>query len=159
FPVYGCRAGAWRPVERCPCPTLRLSVATWNVLSDRHDPEKTHPDQRRPLLLDELRRAGADILCLQEVTPAFWDELLEQSWVRAGYVSEPPGGAALRPHGNAILSRWPFTLAARAFTAPWRVLVGTWQLGGQPLHVAAVHLPSDRAQDGPAERERQLSWL
>src|SRR5262249_4477174 len=137
----------------------RLTVATWNVLREDHDPASTLPIQRRSLLLDELRSLDAEILALQEVTPALWDVLLAQDWIRGYFVSEPPGGPTLHPHGIVLLSRRPFTLIERAFTPPWRALLGTWEANGGPLHVAAVHLPSDRARDGAAERQRQLAAL
>jgi poly(A) polymerase len=68
-----------------------LRVLTWNTLWDRYDAERIDTARRRPLLLDALRAADADLIALQEVEPPLLEALMQADWVRERYtLSEGP---------------------------------------------------------------------
>eukprot|EP01130_Rhizamoeba_saxonica_P005563 TRINITY_DN2218_c0_g2_i1.p1 TRINITY_DN2218_c0_g2~~TRINITY_DN2218_c0_g2_i1.p1 ORF type:complete len:391 (+),score=63.55 TRINITY_DN2218_c0_g2_i1:47-1174(+) len=87
-----------------------LSVIQFNVLFEMNakNPEldSTYTQYRRPALIEQLGVWDADIYALQEVTPLFYNELLEADWIKQGYyVSE--GGLTIQGHGNIIISKYP----------------------------------------------------
>jgi poly(A) polymerase len=58
-----------------------------------------------------------------------------------------------------LLSRLPFTLVEHQYSAHKRVLVGTWEINGRSLHLAVVHLTSNRAHNALEVRAHQRSVL
>lgn len=134
-----------------------ITVATWNILFNLYDKEKIQTERRWPAIFQHLQKCDADIIALQEVTPDFVELLLSQDWVGNYFISESPTGDTVKPYGNLIISRLPFTLVEYKFTEHKRLLVGSWQINGDFLHVAVVHLTSDRAQDAVARRSHQIS--
>ncbi|MBW4507236.1 MAG: DUF504 domain-containing protein [Scytonematopsis contorta HA4267-MV1] len=134
-----------------------LTIATFNVLCDMHEADKIHTAKRLPAIVKNLRQCDADIIALQEATPALLNLLLSEDWVENYYISESPTGETLQPYGNLLLSRLPFTLVEHQFSPHKRVLVGTWQINAQFLHVAVIHLPSNGAQDAVNKRREQIS--
>jgi len=111
------------------------------------------------VIVEHLRRCDADIIALQEATPPLLDALLEQDWVHSYTISESPAGQTLKPYGLLLLSRLPFTLVEHQYSAHKRVLVGTWQINGRSLHLAVVHLTSNRAHNALEVRAHQRSVL
>lgn len=101
--------------------------------------------------LDSIGRIGADIVCLQEVTPA------AEAALRTIYAEEYPyqlfqarGGAG----GLAVLSHFPLTdgglrLAPEGWHPAWHIEVDT---AGGPLQLLNVHLRSlFSADSGPVD--------
>ncbi|GKQ40605.1 poly(A) polymerase [Streptomyces sp. A012304] len=139
----------------------RVRVLTWNTLWDRYDSHRIDTALRRPLLLQALERADADVIALQEVEAGLLALLLEAAWVRAAYtVGTDPHGKDVDDCGLLLLSRLPVKEAAhhalghhKAVTA---VVVDT---ASGPLTVAATHLTSDHSEDGPARRGAELTRL
>jgi poly(A) polymerase len=129
------------------------------VLCDRYEQERIQTAQRLPAIVEHLRRCDADIIALQEVTPPLLDVLLEQDWVHSYAISESPEAQTLKPYGLLLLSRLPFTLVEHQYSAHKRVLVGTWQINGRSLHLAVVHLTSNRAHNAYDVRAHQRSVL
>lgn len=83
----------------------RLRVATWNVWW-RFGPW----EQRQPLIIDELRRVDADLICLQEVWGAGGTSAADVIGDALGYERIYVGLLEMEPgvgFGNAVLSRWP----------------------------------------------------
>lgn len=87
--------GAWSEVTDEVLATLvkpaeltHLSLLTFNVLFDMHDPETNelsfrdliYTDMRRKVIFEKLGEANKDIYVLQEITPDFLEELLNQEW-------------------------------------------------------------------------------
>src|SRR5262249_38772791 len=133
-------------------------LATWNVLNDFSDPGIPSLASRLALLREELARASADVVALQEVTPALARGLLATPRAEPVSLSERPTLAGLEPHGPFFLSRHPFSLTE--FAAGHRpVLVGTWRFVGRVVHVANLHLPSNRTTDAALHRRRLLAGL
>lgn len=151
-PVWRWDGAAWTADGPAgPGPARRaIKALTWNVLEERIQPERTKPERRLRLLLDLLERADADLIGLQEVSPALCARLLAEPWVRAGgyAASDGPAGTTLRPHGPLLLSRAPVRrLALRRDGRGERVLLA--ELEG--LVVGVVHLPSGYARPDAAE--------
>jgi endonuclease/exonuclease/phosphatase family metal-dependent hydrolase len=84
-----------------------VRVATWNIWW-RFGPWET----RQPLVVEELRRIDADVVCLQEVWGT--DDTTAGDLIadELGYECRYAGLVELSPgvrFGNAVLSRWPIT--------------------------------------------------
>jgi exonuclease III len=67
-----------------------------------------HTEERWPALLRILEQESADVIALQEGTPAFHKKLLAEEWVRRGYHISDCSGNSVKPMGNLLLSRYPF---------------------------------------------------
>ncbi len=72
----------------------RVSVVSWNILSDAHVDGIGRPDlrllphtQRNVLLLEAIIAEGSDVVCLQEVESHIYHRLLQPFLERAGYDS------------------------------------------------------------------------
>ena len=158
-------AASWQPLDPraavAASPPRALSVVTYNVLSERHDPAATHPDARHPALLDRLFALDADVIVLQEVTAAFLARLADRDDVRSRYtLSDAPPAATLGAMGQLVVTRVPVTaVATHGFSQDKRVVVVELALGPRRVTLAAVHLSSDRAKDAPAARAAQLRAL
>ena len=140
-------AGAWEVAPRpVPGPPVDLRVITWNVWFGGHMFE-----ERCEALLAELERRRADVIALQEVTPALLAALFEAPWVRAAYqVSE----LEVLGYDVLVLSRVP---VLRMMTLPLptemgrRLVVARLACG---LDVGTIHLES--TSECAAERAAQL---
>lgn len=127
----------------------RLRVLTWNTLWDRFDSHLIHTATRRPLLVEELRRADADVIALQEVEPPLY-ELLTLD----GYAITPAD------HGVVLLSRLPVVEAGHHTLSAHKgvtAIVVTTAAG--PVAVLATHLTSDHHPQGAARRVDELAQL
>lgn len=139
-----------------------IVVVTLNVLFDLYDEGALHTARRIPAMLELLAESGADLIALQEVTPRSLAAVLEAPWVRRGYaVSDGPTAATVAPYGVVLLSR----LGVRAWLrravdgGRKRTVLATVELAQGPLHVAVVHLTSDRGQDAATRRPRELAQV
>ncbi|MEU3446914.1 poly(A) polymerase [Streptomyces thermolilacinus] len=147
---------------RGPGGTGGLRVLTWNTLWDRYDSDLIDTARRRPLLLDALRDADADVIALQEAEPELLRLLLAADWVRDAYtLGTDPAGPDVPDCGLLLLSRVPVREAAAHVLGPHKAVTavvldtGT----GRPLVVAATHLSSDHSQDGAGRRDTELARL
>jgi endonuclease/exonuclease/phosphatase (EEP) superfamily protein YafD len=91
----------------------------------------------RPLLA-ELQRADADIIVMEEVTPAWWKAIATSSLLR----THPDVARAVRPDpgGMVVLSRHPLTHVVVHHAGGWPIITATVEVGGRPVHLAGVHL-------------------
>ncbi len=169
-PVYHYSSQGWQPIDQPSGEATigALTIASFNVLcdseallrsADRYEQERIQTAQRLPAIVEHLRRCDADIIALHEATPPLLEVLLQQDWVRSYAISESPEGQTLKPYGLLLLSRLPFTLVEHQYSAHKRVLVGTWQINGRSLHLAVVHLTSNRAHNALEVRAHQRSVL
>lgn len=158
--VYRHRSDEWELLgEATAQPEVAsFRLAAWNVLCDFADSEVPSLEARLPLLREELARASADVVALQEATPTLVRNLLTTPRSEPVFLSEPPHLAGLDPHGTFLLSGHPFSLAEHA-AGQRPVLVGTWQFADRLVHVANVHLPSNRTTDAALHRRRLLESL
>ncbi|MFJ8697440.1 poly(A) polymerase, partial [Streptomyces roseolilacinus] len=165
--AWDAAAGRWAPGGapggggRAPV-AAGLRVLTWNTLWDRYDSDLIDTARRRPLLLDALRDADADVIALQEAEPELLRALLAARWVRDAYaLGTDPAGPDVAECGLLLLSRVPVREAAAHVLGPHKavaaVVVETGT--GRPLVVAATHLSSDHSPDGAGRREAELARL
>lgn len=140
-----------------------LTVLTFNVLCDLHDPEQVRSDLRLPHLLALLRAADADLIALQEVTPDFLRAVLAEPWIRRAYfASDSPRGDTVLPTGELLLSRLPVRrLVRQRFTRRKTALLAelafsTAAGAASSLRVGVVHLSSNR---GPRPQETRAAQL
>ena len=136
-----------------------LTIVSYNILSNLHDADKIQTDKRLPVILNKLAKTNADIIALQEVTPESLTFILATDWVRDYFISEAPHGNNVKPYGNLLMSRWAFKLVEHQFSGHKRVLVGEWQINDRSVHVANVHLTSDRGENALAKRTQQLATV
>ncbi|MEV8103477.1 poly(A) polymerase [Streptomyces sp. NPDC088135] len=156
---------AWAPVpEEAPAAAPSsgpLTLLTWNTLWDRYDSDRIDTARRRPLLLDALRAADADVIALQEAEPALLALLLAAPWVRGGYTLwADPAGRDVADCGLLLLSRVPVREAGLHALGPHKAVAAVVVDGpGGPVTVAATHLSSDHSPDGARRRDAELSDL
>ncbi|WP_326671825.1 RNA repair domain-containing protein [Streptomyces sp. NBC_01257] len=154
--------GRWDPSSPGPPgPSAPLTVLTWNTLWDRYDSDRIDTALRRPLLLDALRAADADVIALQEAEPALLEMLLDCAWVRDGYVlATDPAGRDVPDCGLLLLSRLPVSEAALHALGPHKaVAAAVVETAEGPVTVAVTHLSSDHSPAGATRRETELMDL
>lgn len=117
------------PVSAAAAAAPHVRVASANL---RYDNPEHAP------LINELEAADADIIVLEEVTPAWWRAIARSELLS----SHPVTVKALRddPGGMAILSRHPLTDVDVKHAGGWPIITATAELGGRPVHLAGVHL-------------------
>ncbi|MFE2935784.1 RNA repair domain-containing protein [Streptomyces sp. NPDC059278] len=162
--AFSAPKAAWTPVPEdapAPAPVAPLTVLTWNTLWDRYDSDRIDTARRRPLLLDALRAADADVIALQEAEPALLALLLAAPWVREGYTFwADPAGRDVADCGLLLLSRVPVREAGLHVLGPHKALAAVVVDGPDgPVTVAATHLSSDHSADGAARRDAELTDL
>ncbi|MCM2393123.1 poly(A) polymerase [Streptomyces albipurpureus] len=137
-----------------------LRVLTWNTLWDRYGAELLNTERRRPLLLEVLRNADADVIALQEVTSELLRLIRATEWVREGYTLTP-GGRDVDEYGLLLLSRLPVREAGHHVLGPHKALTAI-VVDSDPyglVTVAATHLTSDHTTDGATVRKGQLDRI
>lgn len=136
-----------------------LTIVSYNILSNLHDADKIYTDKRLPVILAELSKTNADIIALQEVTPESLAFILATDWVKDYFISESPSGNNVKPYGNLLMSRWVFNLIEYQFSGHKRVLIGNWNINNQSVHLANIHLTSDRGDNAFQKRTQQLATV
>ncbi|HEY0697033.1 MAG TPA: RNA repair domain-containing protein, partial [Micromonospora sp.] len=159
--------GGWRPTRtvavtgppRGTSPVIR--VLTWNTLWDRYDSDRIDTARRRPLLVEALRRADADVIALQEVEAELLDLLSRADWVRTGYtLGSAPTGTEVTATGLLLLSRLPVRETGHHTLGPHKGVVAvTVDTPAGPVVLAGTHLTSDHSQRGPARRRAELARI
>lgn len=160
-PVYKYNIQSWQPnTQQAVNVNLEaLTIVSFNVLCDLYEQDKIATEKRLPAIVEQLHECNADIIAIQEATPDLLELLLSQNWVRNYYISASSTAETVRPYGNLLLSRLPFTLVEHQFSGHKRVLIGSYEINGQLLHIAVVHLTSDRAQNALEKRQHQLATI
>ncbi|MGW0964144.1 poly(A) polymerase [Streptomyces gelaticus] len=161
--AYSAPQAAWAPVpEDVPAPAPApgpLTLLTWNTLWDRYDSDRIDTARRRPLLLDALRGADADVIALQEAEPALLALLLAAPWVRGGYTLwADPVGRDVADCGLLLLSRVPVREAGLHVLGPHKAVAAVVvETAEGPVTVAATHLSSDHSANGAGRRDAELT--
>jgi endonuclease/exonuclease/phosphatase family metal-dependent hydrolase len=115
-----------------------LTMVSWNVWFD-DETGKT----RYPLVLQKLASQKADVIALQEVTPAFLRVLQQSGLQKKFHLTRT---SAHRPYQNIFLSRQkPFL--HKVITLPSgmsrsALMIGIKRPGGKKLYIVNVHLES-----------------
>jgi endonuclease/exonuclease/phosphatase family metal-dependent hydrolase len=120
-----------------------LTITTYNVWND-----SKHAEQRYLSIASVLRRRDPDIMVFQEVTPAAYDVLLSQDWIRDGYSRAAVVGAEAGNYGMLLLSRLPLSRATYT-RLPSRQSRGFLQaelaLNGATMAICCIHLDSGKS--------------
>ncbi|UUN28613.1 RNA repair domain-containing protein [Streptomyces sp. FIT100] len=157
------RSGGWAPARapRGVPATAGLRVLTWNTFWDRYNSDRIDTTRRRPLLLDALREADADVIALQEVESRLLSVLLDAQWVREAYtLGTEPSGMDVDDCGVLLLSRLPVREAGMHVLGPHKAVTAVVvETAEGPVTVAATHLSSDHSENGVARREAELGAL
>ena len=159
---YDASAGSWRPVSAAAAtPTSSVRVLTWNTLWDRYDAEQISTHLRRPMLLDTLRAADADVIALQEVEPLLLAMLACEGWIREGYMlCTDPAKSDVDEDGLVVLSRLPILESGRCVLGPYKAALAITVTGPSgPLVVVATHLTSNHSVDAATRRAAELTEL
>lgn len=141
-----------------------FKVATLNIL---HNQERW--EERLPLIVDELHRINADVICLQEV----WLPLEQAHLIARGLaersgrvytVHQRPKWGGAGEEGLAILSRLP-VVAHDGLDLPRENRVAQCvelDMGGRPVYIANVHLhhlPFDDESIRLPQVNALLDWM
>lgn len=119
------------PVDAAAANAPRVRIVSANLRFDNTDHAPT---------LAQLERFDADVIVLEEVTPAWW-EAIGRSRLRS---SHPAVVEAVRDHpgGMAILSRDPLRDVEVEDVEGWPIITATVGLGGRAVHLVGVHVPA-----------------
>ena len=80
-----------------------IKICSWNIFMRDYDYKK-----RIKLICDELRKEKPDIICLQEVIPAFFDIIQnEMSEYTSAFIHPYENNTTARAYGEVILSKIP----------------------------------------------------
>lgn len=80
-----------------------LKIITWNVWFDKFQFNRRFEEISR--ILKDL---SADVICIQEATPAFVKLLIQEPWIRRdGYFISDITGDSVDPYGNLMLTKLP----------------------------------------------------
>ncbi|MEU5821825.1 RNA repair domain-containing protein [Streptomyces sp. NPDC047803] len=160
--AYAPATGTWEPAPSGAKGSAGpLTALTWNTLWDRYDSDRIDTARRRPLLIEALRAADADVIALQEVEPTLLTLLLGCAWVRAHYIlATDPAGHDVPDTGLLLLSRLPVTEAAVHVLGPHKAVAAVAvETAEGPLTVAVTHLSSDHSAGGAVRRDTELAEL
>jgi poly(A) polymerase len=135
-------------------PGATLRVLTWNTLWDRYDSDLIDTARRRPLLIEALERADADVIALQEVEPP----LLAMVTAMSGYTV--CGGEDVEDCGLVLLSRLPVLEAGHHALNPHKGVSAVVVRGADgPVAVLNTHLTSDHHPEGERRRVAEVARL
>lgn len=133
-----------------------IKVLTWNVLFDQYHQELIRTSERIPAIVEQIKTCDADIVLLQEATPALLKVLQETAWCKNYYCSENEDGKSLNYHGLLILSKYPFHLLEYSFSEQKRFFAAEWNFNEYNFHSALVHLTSNRSAKAEDVRREQV---
>lgn len=154
-----CKKNKWQNLSLKYLPKQSLSkinIISFNVLFDFHAPGKLFTKQRRKLQWEIFSNSNADIIALQEVTPNFFDELLQQPWAKKYYISH--GG--IEKYGQIFLSLIPFQELRCYYLSPHKKFIfAMWKVNGELFSATALHLTSRLAKNAPQKRAQQLQTI
>jgi poly(A) polymerase len=157
-PVFRHQSGEWVSVTEATAQAsvAQVTLASYNVLSDRYETDPEDAAIRIPAILKQLRLCQASVICLQEVTALFLEQLLAQPWVAPYYVSANTR-TFNADQGLLLVSVLPFSITEHSFSAQKNCLVGSFRINQQDLHVGVVHLTSNRGTNAMQSRQEQIS--
>jgi endonuclease/exonuclease/phosphatase (EEP) superfamily protein YafD len=132
------------PVNAAAASAPRVRVVSVNLRFNNTDHAPT---------LDQLERFDADVIVLQEVTPAWWDAIRASNLA----MSHPEVAEAIRDHpgGMAILSREPLRDVEVQEVQTWPIITATVVLAGRAVHLAGVHVPAPLQTFGRNQRAQR----
>lgn len=156
--AYDQQAHTWRicPPSPSAATTLAsLTVVTFNIWFGAYGFQ-----ERCAAMLHLLEACDADLIALQEVTPASLEQIMRTAWVRRSYTLSDLSGGSVDPYGVLLLSRLPIT-SWSAYPLPTamgrQLITATATINNTPLTCAAVHLES--TEYSAPTRAKQLARI
>jgi endonuclease/exonuclease/phosphatase family metal-dependent hydrolase len=142
--TFDATAGRWTDSAAVtPVDCDELTVTTYNVWND-----SKHADERYHAIAQLLSQREPDVMAFQEITPAAFEILVGQPWVRDKYSRAAVIGGHAGNYGMLILSRLPVSRVAYT-RLPTRQSRGFLQaelaLNGSRTVVCCVHLDSGKS--------------
>ncbi|MCP4439602.1 MAG: DUF504 domain-containing protein [Aureispira sp.] len=159
-PTFEWQTNQWKAISSAPninCAQLR--VATFNTLTDKYEKETIQTKLRIPAILEQINALEADIILLQEVDAPLLKELLQIAALQGWYSSDVQRTAKNYYQELVILSKYPFTFVEYQHSEQKKFLIGSWSINGQVLHIANVHLTSNRSKEALTVRTNQLKGI
>lgn len=136
-----------------------LKLASFNLLTDKYHSEFVQSDDRQAVIVQQLLELDADILLLQEVDAPILEKLLQANWKQPIYSSDIKRTTGTYYQELVVLSKFPFSWMEFQYSTQKKFPIATWQINGQAVHIANVHLSSNRAADALSIRQKQLAVL
>lgn len=142
--TFDARAGRWTESAAAdPVDCDELTVTTYNVWND-----SKHAEERYHAIAQLLSRREPDVMVFQEITPAAFEILVGQPWIRDKYSRAAVIGGDAGNYGMLVLSRLP--VSGVVYTRlPTRQSRGFLQaelaLNGGRTVVCCVHLDSGKS--------------
>ena len=133
----------WMPLDQRDVASLALECLTIATLNVWHSPDFFH--QRCHATLALLASFHPDLIALQEVSPAFLDQVLKTPCVQAAYHISDISGSSVDPYGVLLLSRFPigdWQLLALPSAMGRHLVTAHALLNGTVTTFASVHLES-----------------
>jgi tyrosyl-DNA phosphodiesterase 2 len=132
----------------------RLTIATLNVWNVYH-----HFEQRCQAILDLLAASQPDLIALQEVTPAFHQQILNTPWIQDSYQLSDIYAESVDPYGVLLFSRYPASFELMPLPSAHGRCLHTAQLtiNQHTTTFSGVHLES--TIDAAPTRAKQLTQI
>lgn len=130
----------------------QLSIVTYNVWFDGYKKK-----ERAVALMDLCK--DKDIICLQEVTPSFLEDILKIDWVRNNYFISDVQARTVLPYGVLILSKiqpLKFTFHKMESKMARYFLLMHLNVNNENIEIGTVHLESLSNRD---RRKAQLELI
>ncbi len=152
----------WKQVDQQQAEPIKehLSIITLNCLIDKYDKHLTDLKPRMPVILKYLQEYSADVVCLQEITLKFKEQLLECPFIREHYYvtnNEP------KIFGQLILSKYQ-PACQNLVTLDGNHMKKYLQMGflnkfEELVEIINLHLTSDKQTNSDYKRQEQLTQL
>lgn len=152
----------WKQVDQQQADPIKehLSIITLNCLIDKYDKHLTDLNPRMPVILKYLQEYSADVVCLQEITLKFKQQLLECPFIRKHYYvtnNEP------KIFGQLILSKYQ-PACQNLVTLDGNHMKKYLQMGflnkfEELIEIINLHLTSDKQSNSDHKRQEQLTQL
>ncbi|KNH09658.1 polynucleotide Adenyltransferase [Perkinsela sp. CCAP 1560/4] len=137
-----------------------FSVMTWNILCELFDEDNRKESEKRfPLIVGELIKSKADIIALQDISPAVWTRLVEEtSLAKSYFITELPSEVSI---GQIVLTKHSIAKCEvlRLSVQKHAILVALHTATGRTLRVVNVQLISDYAKNAALRRMSELATI
>lgn len=157
-PTFSWLVAQWKVINHIPTVNCtQLKVATFNTLTNKYEKETIQSELRFPAIVTALQELDADIILLQEVDTPLLKLLLELAAQQGWYSSDVQRTAQNYYQELVILSKYPFSVVEYQHSEQKKFPIGSWSINGQQLHIANVHLTSNRNKEALKVRATQLN--
>lgn len=159
-PTFAWAADHWKTINTIPTVnSAQLKIATFNCLTNKYEKEVIQSHLRFSAIVKELEQLDADIILLQEVDAPLLALLLKLAAIRGWYSSDTKRTAQNYYQELLILAKYPFSVVEYQHSEQKKFPIGSWSINGEQLHIANVHLTSNRSKEALKVRAAQLNGI